>query len=220
MEHWLNTNEAPDAVFSLEVTADHLAKAAHDLRHWKWVIVCLHNALQGFMVLALKGSDAFNVMKKTDKISREWWESVRKGHPKFPSARMDSFMGLYKKIQDHKFMRMYVHSKTFSPRGTQTDSVNILKFLRNKFIHFLPNNWSIEMSGGPQVIEDCAGVIDFLVLTSGNILWHDDSLESKASGLIECIREQNEAIADQYGATLVRHPKAVRNTRNPFEEQN
>jgi hypothetical protein len=121
-------------VLSLEVTADHLAKTANDVGHWKWVIVALHNALQGCMVLTLKGANAFNVMQETDKISREWWESVRRGDPTFPSAKMDSFMGLYKKIQDHRFMHMYVHSKTFSPRGTQTRSVNIMKYLRNKFI--------------------------------------------------------------------------------------
>jgi hypothetical protein len=218
VERWFNTDEAQDAVFSLEVTADHLAKTANDVRHWKWVIVALHNALQGFMVLALQGSDAFNVMAKTDKSSREWWEAVRRGDPKFPSAKMDYFMGLYKKIQDPRFMRMYVHSKTFSPSEMQTDSVEELNNLRKRFVHFMPKVWGIEVSGGPQLVEDCMGIIDFLVLTSGNILWHDESLESKANDLIEHIREQNEAIAEQYGAKLVRHQKAVRNTRNPFED--
>jgi hypothetical protein len=216
MGNWLYTNEAQDAVFSLEVTVDHLAKTANDLRHWKWVIVALHNALQGFMVLALKGSNAFAVTKK-DSL-KKLWEAEKRDDQTVPPAELDTTTWLYKKIQDPKYMRMYMHSKVFSPSGTQNKSVEKLKVLRDEFIHFFPKSWGIEVSGLPQFVEDSMGVIDFLVFTSGNILWHDDSLESKASGLIECIREQIEAIADQYGAKLVRHPKAVRNTRNPFED--
>lgn len=205
MEHWLDLDEAKDAVFSLEVSADHLEKAGDDPRHWKWVIIALHNALQGFMVLVLRGSNSLDVLKERSR--KKWMEAYNKGEPIYLPEDLDNFNELYEKIQKPKFMLMSVESKTFSPSGTQSESVEDLRFLRNSFIHFVPKMWSIEVSGCPQLVEDCVGIIHFLVFDSGNILWHDESLEGKTGDLIEQIRRQDNAIAAQYGVDLVRHPQ-------------
>src|SRR5215212_3238896 len=45
-----------DAVDSLEMTARFLEEAANDPRRWKWVLIALYTAIQGFMVLALRGT--------------------------------------------------------------------------------------------------------------------------------------------------------------------
>lgn len=52
MDNRLDTDEALEAVLSLEMVRDQLLKVEQNLHYWKWVIIALHNALQGYMVLA------------------------------------------------------------------------------------------------------------------------------------------------------------------------
>jgi hypothetical protein len=57
----LTTDTLSDAVFSLRMTAECLDKVLDDPHYWKWVIIALHNALQGFMVNALRLTDDSSV---------------------------------------------------------------------------------------------------------------------------------------------------------------
>ncbi len=69
MENSLRTDELKEAIFSLEMVAEQVLKIHIDTYRWKWVIIALHNAVQGFMVLSLKGSHGLNILKNADKKS-------------------------------------------------------------------------------------------------------------------------------------------------------
>ena len=100
------------------------------------------------------------------------------------NAKLDTFLNLYEKIQADKLMMRRIDSQPFKPHGTQTQSVKMLKKLRNKFIHFRPRGWSLKVRGLPRLVADCLNIIDFLAFECGNILWHDPSLKTKTKDLI------------------------------------
>jgi hypothetical protein len=51
----LKTDTQSDAVASLRLAVDTMGRVGSDIALWKWVVISLHNAVQGFMVLALEG---------------------------------------------------------------------------------------------------------------------------------------------------------------------
>ncbi len=213
MDTWLRTDEALEAVLSLELVSDSLPKILDNSHYWKWVLISLRNALQGYMVLALKGSNSLNVLTKE---CAEKWIAAWKNHDSiFPERKLDSFLNLYKKIKKGRkqyeeeirlghshtlkrtrsdLMLMYANSQPFKPRGTQTQSVKMLNDLRNEFIHFLPKGLSLQASGLPQVVEDCVDIIEFLAFKCGNVLWHDGTLKLKTKELVDGIMQQIQEI--------------------------
>ena len=184
MENWLETDESQEAVLALQLVSEQLAhlEATGNSHYWIWIIVALHNALQGFMVLALRGSNNINVL--TEDCAQEWLAAYERNDGKYPEQRLDNFLNLYKKIKS-KPMRMYDNSRVFQPSGTQGRSVKKLNALRNDFVHFVPNGWAIEISDLTQIVNDCLNIISFLAFDCGNILWHEQVWETKTKDLIE-----------------------------------
>src|SRR5688500_17457628 len=66
------------AVDALSKTALELAKVEVDPFAWKWVVIALHNALHGFMGLALCGSHGAQLLTpKHERQKYEWWTRER-----------------------------------------------------------------------------------------------------------------------------------------------
>ena len=215
MKTWLRTEEALEAVISLEMLCEHLPRVIDEPHYWKWVIIALHNALQGFMVLALKGNNGLNVLTK--ECEKEWIAAFERGDEVLPERKLDNFLNLYKKIksgrktyEEHMStggllhrkptdrMLMYTVSKPFMPHGTLGQSVKMLHELRNEFIHFLPKGWSLEVSGLPQVVKDCVTIIDFLAFECGNVIWHDEEREAETKELVKKAMAQVDILANSY----------------------
>lgn len=184
MENWLETDESQEAVLALQLVSEQLThlESTGNSHYWTWVIVGLHNALQGFMVLALRGTNNMNVL--TEDCAREWLAAYERGEGGYPKQKLDSFLNLYKKIQSER-MRIYVNSQVFKSSGTQNRSVKILNSFRNDFIHFVPKGWAIELSGLPRIVADCLNIISFLAFDSGNVYWHERILETQTKVLLE-----------------------------------
>jgi hypothetical protein len=51
----------------LEKTTEFIRRADQNPTDWKWVILCLHGALYGFMICALKGTDPDRVVHRDKK---------------------------------------------------------------------------------------------------------------------------------------------------------
>jgi len=182
MEHWLKTDETRQAVLALDLVNEHLARVIDDTHHWQWVIVGLHIALQGFMVLALHGTNDLNVL--TEEGAKEWMAAYERKDGKYPKPKLDGFLALYGKIKSNR-MTMYDKSRSFRPTGTQGNSVRRLNSLRNEFIHFVPKGWSLEISGLPRITDDCLDVISFLAFECGNVIWYEARWEAQTKDLIE-----------------------------------
>lgn len=176
MDLWLRTNETEEAVSALEMLAEAAPSLLADSYRWKWAIIATHNALQGFMVLALRHGNGLLALK--DEIAAQWLKAYR-GGGKYPVEKLDNFLNLYKKVKSDR-MLCYVHSKKFMAAPDHNRSVRKLNELRNEFIHFVPKGWSLKLTDLPEICLCCLEVIEFLGWESGNIILHEEVQEKRA----------------------------------------
>jgi len=93
---YLDTDEFEEAVSAVEMVAESVPRAAADIYRWKWALIALHSAVQGFMVLALRGGNGLNALK--DDVAAKWIEADEKGLP-YPKERLDTYEKLYEKVK-------------------------------------------------------------------------------------------------------------------------
>ena len=166
---WLSTNESVETVSDFEIFSEQIKRVIGDVHRWKWAIIALHSGVQGMMVLSLKGSDGLNVLRAADKNRwLDWYNGDRCDKTRPRDLRLASFLELYKRIKSCK-LRIYCDSRMFIPTATQDQSVGKLNALRNKFIHFTPKVWGLEVGGLPDIALDCLGIAEFLAWESGNV---------------------------------------------------
>ena len=162
------TDEFEETVSALEATAHEFERVQADPYRWKWVILTLHSALQGMMVLALQGSNALGVLKPESKKRR--LSAYESGEPYPTDLEMDYFLGLYRKIKRNNDMLLYCDSKRFIPKGTQGRSIKDLNHLRNRFVHFTPGRFKFP-HGLSRMMLDCLEIGWFLAWDSNNVGW-------------------------------------------------
>lgn len=186
-EGFLNLNEETNAYDSLEKFSFFLEKTKEDPTFWKWAIVALHNTLYGLMILVLKGTTSLNVInpKKTKKILL--WKRVYslmilvlKGtNPlniiKNKSKHIIYFQEAFKRIQKKQFTQTGLGKGIpFNAEKKHKDSVKRLNSeLRNRFMHFIPGVWGIEINLLRKITKDCMEIIEYCLFKSGNIAMHD-----------------------------------------------
>jgi len=194
-ETYIRTDELAEAVKGLEMVNKLLSDLPHDPYIWKWIIIALHMSLQGFMVLALKGSSGLNVL--TDKSARAWLKAHEAGASTFPREKLDSFPGLYKKTKSDMMLK-YGNSQKFTGTKEIDDSVRRLNSIRNGFLHFRPMLWVIQLEGLPLIAKHCLSVIRFLALDCGNFRYTKDYSQTSVRRLINQIDTAMDALAVQY----------------------
>lgn len=166
MSHYIRTDEYTEAISSLNFFVEMLPSTNEDKYRWKWAIIALHNAVQGFMVLSLKGTDSLLILPEKKAIK---WLNAYYNNQALPKENLDFFLELYKKIQKHRGFQSSLHCN---------QSLQRLNSFRNHFIHFLPQHWSLEISGIPKICIDCLSVIRHLV-EKGEIIWYDKEVQQK-----------------------------------------
>ena len=192
---WLQTDETNEAIKSLDKTLQFLLQIHEDAYNWKWVMIALHNSTQAFMVLSLKGTASFNVCKNKEKFL----DAMFSGGD-YPELRMYNFLDLYKYIKSEDRMKIGVRSKNFLA-STETDfAMKTLNEIRNKFIHYVPSHWSLEISMLPGLCKSVLCVIEFLILESGNIRFYTNHELEKTSlsELILEIRNELDELENEY----------------------
>ena len=193
-ERWLRTDELNEAIKTLDIFDSFLDQVDTDLHYWKWCIIAMHNAMQGFMVCALRGSNGLNVLN--EKNTKEWLAALD-NNTKFPKEKLDNFLNLYKKTKGNK-MDLYVSSRRFKPQNQQGASIKQINALRNEYIHFTPKGWSLNVNGLPSVLIDCILFIEFLAFESRNIIYIDENIEQELRANINRIRKTLSVLAKQY----------------------
>ena len=166
MSTFLRTNEYSEAISSLKFFVEIIPSINEDIYRWKWAIIALHNAVQGFMVLSLKGTDSLLILP--DKQSTKWLDAYYNDQP-LPEERLDNFLHLFNKIQQYR---------NFPTSAQYQKHLEKLNSIRNNFIHFSPKNWSLEISGLPAICMDCLHVIHYLV-EQEEILWYQKEVQQQ-----------------------------------------
>lgn len=185
-DEFLRTDERNEAIMSLKKTIQFLNETRDEVYNWKWVIISLHNCLQSFMILALKGSNSLSVMKPKD---ADRWLEAYYNDKEYPKVMMDNFHKLFQKIKGDSMLQ-FTYSKKFVSNERIDKSVYRLNELRNNFIHFMPMGWSIELRGLPRLVNDIIEIINFLLHDSGNIYFYEEGLQEYVGKLLDELASQ------------------------------
>jgi hypothetical protein len=165
---YLRTDEEFEAVNAMQMATKFASNLAEDLQLWRWVIIALHNAAQGIMVLSLRHGNG--LLALTDESYSAWMAAYAKNVAP-PPEKLDSYLNLYKKVK-HKAWGQVSGNIRFVPVGTEGGDIKRLNSLRNEFIHFTPKGWSLEVDGLPRIALATATLISFLALQTQNVFWH------------------------------------------------
>ncbi|MDN3649590.1 hypothetical protein QWZ13_11750 [Reinekea marina] len=163
------------------MVCESVSKVNTDIEYWKWAVIALHNSLQGSMVLALRAGNDFRIMP--DKLAEKCLKAHRENKP-WPKVKMDNFPNLYKKVKSTEYMHFLTCSKVLPEDEERDRAVTKLLELRNNFIHFMPQGWSLEVSGLPGIFVSLLNMANFLLFESGNVTLYEDDERSRISGAI------------------------------------
>lgn len=181
-DRWLRTDERQEFISSMRMVHKCLLDVSTDIEQWKWAVIALHNAAQGAMVQALRAGNDFRIMP--EKLAEKCYQAHRANKP-WPKIKMDSFPNLYKKVQSEELMIFYTRSKALPSNKERDYCIDMLLELRNSFIHFMPQGWSLEVSGLPFIFVSVIEMIRFLCWESGNIIWYQECQSSTARKLVD-----------------------------------
>lgn len=182
---WIRIDEAEEAVSALESVGRFLQDVEWEPLAWRWVIIGLHIAVQGFMVVALR--DSAGLLPLRDDVAKKWLDAYRTGKPP-PEERLDSFRNLYKKVKRKKTAE-FLNATPFKPKGSQGRSIKLMGRLRDQFIHFLPVPWSLEVARLPQMCRDGLDFIEFLSHDYRTLLWHDEEHPARIESALAAARQ-------------------------------
>jgi hypothetical protein len=181
-ENWLSLDEAKDVTASLRHLRHCLKLTETDPTAWKWCIIAIHNALQGAMTCHLSGTANLGCLSKKSACEWfEWHDKRRRGEINMVETPIDEWgIVSYRPVsQADQPPRHYMatpqvlfdrlHKEKLRVDGgcgavlsitlEQRKSFKLLNGLRNKFSHFTPMGWSIELSGLPRVFNDILIVV-------------------------------------------------------------
>ena len=165
MPQWLRFDEREDAINALEHAAETALTLEENPLNWKWVIISLHNALQGALVCTLSGTTGVGALTdRSMKKMLEWFEVSRNNaNAQVPKARLADLMTLYGRAKLPDLMKEFGGGPLQTTKG-QDDDVRLLNSLRRNFAHFRPGGWSIETAGLPRVVLNVTAIIELLLL--------------------------------------------------------
>lgn len=165
---YLRTDEEFETANAMQMAAQFASGLPTDLHLWRWVIISLHNAAQGAMVLSLRHGNG--LLALTEKSYSAWMAAYEKGETP-PPEKLDNYLNLYEKVKHEECGQIGGNSR-FTPVGSEGGDIRRLNSLRNEFIHFTPKGWSLEVYGLPRIALAAARLISFLVLETNNVFWH------------------------------------------------
>jgi hypothetical protein len=176
-------DEFEDALLSVELVARLLPETEQEPLLWKWVILAIHNSLQGAMVCALSGTDGTGALStKSQSKVLEWMEMQKGPHPE---PQMALFGTLLDRASDPERVR---DGPALTPTDDEVRDLERLHKLRRNFAHFTPKGWSIESAGLPRIVLVAVDAIERLMLQNDRVLAHLGERRERLARSVESIR--------------------------------
>jgi hypothetical protein len=149
--NWLRLDERTNALDNLDMALFFLRTLPEPMR-WKWVILASHQALYGFAVAAVQGTDALSVLKIPDN----------------PNSDLISVWEALRRVQDVRYL--WPGSTPLSMTLEESAAVKrVGKEFRNGFEHFAPASWSIEVTGMPLILSRFMRVVHGIAIGTQSI---------------------------------------------------
>jgi hypothetical protein len=172
-EIWLRTNEIEEFICGLEHCAKLVITIDDNVMHWKWLILALHNTLQGVCTCALRGEDTAGISMLTESSAKAVWhwldiESRKDPNSPMPEEKLAGMIELYKRVQKIEYLK---EPHRLPTHDQMNKDIRKLNELRNEFSHFVPKGFSLKLSGMPRIIRHCCDAIEHLSVIHPTF-WH------------------------------------------------
>jgi hypothetical protein len=198
------TSQSRELLACVEFAAQQADLAAADHGAWRWLSVSMVLAVQNACLCALDvgDPDGTRAMRRSDaSIIARWSRAGRKAPPPLAlrEPRIVSPLELLDRVGDHRFLRPpFQLPLTRQIREDFDDLVD----LRNTFLHFSQDGWTVDLREFPPLVLTACGVIRHLAVTQPAYL---RTAERGHQARVEAALDVIEAAMEHYldGAPLV-----------------
>jgi hypothetical protein len=167
---WLQLDELTNAIDNLEMCGYFLRKLPDPIR-WKWAILAVHQAIYGFAICAVKGSQDTSVLKTQSK-SKE--------------PHLISIWDALERAEDTRYLWPGASPLKLTSGERKTLKKLFAEF-RNGFEHFQPAAWSIEVSGMPRLLRHALGVLRRLAREQGSVRYYETADEERTDAALKLL---------------------------------
>lgn len=197
--HHFQTSQPRELLACVEFAAEQAGRAAEDHGAWRWLIISTTLAVQNACLCALDFGDEFGTkgMTRTDaRDVKRWTKNGRSGPEPLAvrEPRIVSPLELLRRVGDPYFLRPPFQL----PLNRQvTEAFDDLIDLRNTFLHFSEDGWTVDLREVPPLILSACEVIRHLAVTQPIYLRHAGANH----------RERVEAALDTIEAAMEHYPE-------------
>jgi len=167
---WVHLDELANALDSVEM-ATHFLENLPDPYRWKWAVMAFHQAIYGFAICAVRGTDSRSVLEPAD----------TKGE-----RRLISVWKALERAQNPAFLWNPGDPLTLSDDEKQAIDTLFDEY-RNGLAHFRPAGWSIELLAIVDVLRLATAVLRRLAVAQGLVLYRDKNDEVRVSVALDSL---------------------------------
>ncbi len=198
--HHFQTNQPRELLACVEFAAQQAELAADDNGVWRWLIIAMTLGVQNACLSALDFGDEFGTkgMSRMDgRIVTRWTRDGRRGPEPLAvrEPRIVSPLELLRRVSDSAFLRPPFQLPLTNRVNEAFDD---LVDLRNTFLHFSEDGWTIDLREIPPLIMNACKIVRHLAVTQPVYL------RNAGSGH----RERVAAALDQIEAAMEHYPEA------------
>lgn len=196
--HYFQTSQPRELLACMEFAAEQADRAAEDHGAWRWLAISMTLAVQNACLCALDHGDEFGTkgMTRTDaRAVVRWTKQGRRGPAPLAvrEPRIVSPLELLRRTGDPMFLR-----PPFRLPLTHgiTEAFDDLVDLRNTFLHFSEDGWTVDVREIPPLIMSACDVVRHLAVTQPIYLKHAEPRH----------RERVAAALDRIEAAMEHYP--------------
>ncbi len=165
MTEYICFDRQSDAQASLDEFCYCLERVSKDDSAWKYAIISIHSALQGYICICLRNGDSFQTWNERN-IKK--WLAAYRSNTDLPNTRLDFFLELYE--------------KAFSDETRiNRDAIEWINEQRNSLVHFNTDSLSIHRESAVACCKQAFEAIKLTPVKAKGIFFYDDS-QSQAFG--------------------------------------
>lgn len=190
---FMRIDETKNAIDYLEKAA-RSAMERNDLLRWKWIVLGLHQSLYGFLILALGGNTNYElVLKPPRKGKKKKGSDPAEEKEKIPlgERQLIAFHRALCRACQKEYMSRFVYSRPLNINEKQLQSLDRLRTeFRNRFVHYIPTLWSIEIEVFREVFRDTLDIIETLIFETETVstITSDSNRQYRVKTAIAVIR--------------------------------
>ncbi len=160
------TSQPRELLACVEFAAEQAEKAVHDHGAWRWLCIAMVLAVQNACLCALDTGDEYGTkgMTRTDARSvKRWTKNGRRGPQPVAvrEPRIVSPLELLRRVGDPYFLRP---PWQFPLNRQITEAFDDLTDLRNTFLHFSDDGWTVDLREIPPLVVVACNVVRHLAV--------------------------------------------------------